>query len=191
MATINIVQQSTPQQITLIQEDISDDLGSSNVVYSSSQPFIPGTLQVFFNGLNMRLNADFVEINNQSFRFINYDSSFLRTINSTNSTLAIKYFKYIDAPEPSLFLSSITTLSTEFEDENEEKFIDDISDQVFPGVTSFFASNQFNTLSLDVYSDNVLLSKDLDFSIVGNDAIYIINRSSIKNNNLVLKYILG
>ena len=58
-------------------------------------------------------------------------------------------------------------------------------------LSDMFASNQFNTLSLEVYSDNVLLSKDLDFSIVGNDAIYIIKRSSIKNNNLVLKYILG
>ena len=101
MATINIIQQSTPQQIRLIQEDISDQLGSSNVVFMVGQNFISGTLQVFLNGLSMRLDSDFNEIGTQSFRFINYDSSFIRTINSPSSTLAVKYFKYFEPSDPS------------------------------------------------------------------------------------------
>jgi hypothetical protein len=196
MATINIIQQSTPQQIRLIQEDISDQLGSSNVVFMVGQNFISGTLQVFLNGLSMRLDSDFNEIGTQSFRFINYDSSFIRTINSPSSTLAVKYFKYFEPSDPSpSSLSIFSDDSSDGEDDivisDIEKYEDDISYQVLPGIVSFFASNSFELGTLEVFSDGKQLTKDIDFSENGNDALIIHDKSLIKNNNLLLKYIIA
>lgn len=192
MAIINIIRNQQSQQIDLIQEDISDQLGGGVVVFFSSQPFLAKSLQVFLNGLNLRLDADFSEVGNQSFRFINYDANFIRTINSSYATLAIKYFK------ESVGTSSISQQnSMDIESKKELKiekvllFEEDLSDQILFGINRVYLSNNFKENSLILESSNFGLQKDIDYTESGLDSINIINKEKIKNKNLIAKYIIG
>lgn len=206
MAIINIIKldQQPVRQIQMIQEDISDQLGGGVVVFYSSQPFLQGSLQVFLNGLNLRLNADFIEINNQTFRFINYDDNFIRTINSTNATLAIKYFIQTTIEASSLTVSAFTleesvepeilesTEEAVLEQEPEEiiLFEEDLTDQVSFGSTRLYLSNDFKDGSLILLSGEYTLELNIDYSESGIDSINLIKKDNIANNNLTAKYII-
>jgi len=208
MAIINIIKldQQPIRQIQMIQEDISDQLGGGVVVFYSSQPFLQGSLQVFLNGLNLRLNADFIEINNQTFRFINYDDNFIKTINSTNATLAIKYFIQTTVEASSLTVSAFTleesiepeileaieetVLEPEPEPEEIILFEEDLTDQVSFGSTRLYLSNDFKDGSLILISGEYTLELDIDYSESGIDSINLIKKDNIANNNLTAKYII-
>jgi hypothetical protein len=208
MAIINIIKldQQPIRQIQMIQEDISDQLGGGVVVFYSSQPFLQGSLQVFLNGLNLRLNADFIEINNQTFRFINYDDNFIRTINSTNATLAIKYFIQTTIEASSLTVSAFTleesvepeileaieetVLEPEPEPEEIILFEEDLTDQVSFGSTRLYLSNDFKDGSLILISGEYTLELNIDYSESGIDSINLIKKDNIANNNLTAKYII-
>jgi hypothetical protein len=206
MAIINIIKldQQPVRQIQMIQEDISDQLGGGVVVFYSSQPFLQGSLQVFLNGLNLRLNADFIEINNQTFRFINYDDNFIRTINSTNATLAIKYFIQTTIEASSLTVSAFTleeSVEPEILESIEEAvlepepeeiilFEEDLTDQVSFGSTRLYLSNDFKDGSLILLSGEYTLELNIDYSESGIDSINLIKKDNIANNNLTAKYII-
>lgn len=290
MATINIIENQNAGQVRLIQEDISDQLGNSNVVYFTTQTFIADTLQIFLNGLSLRANSDFIEVGNNSFRFINYDSSVLNTLNSTNSSLAVKYLKLFTQTEEfqiiqedisdqlgddqitfftsqsflpkslQVFLnglnlrldsdffelnsdffqltnytgdflnilnSSNSTLSVTYikhynqtlrgsgfleiskkgslaeililssglqnynqKIENKTFFEDDLSNQIISGIKTIYLSNNFKEKTLNLFSDNNLLSKNEDYIEEGNDSITILKPKSIINKKLIARYII-
>lgn len=157
MATINIIENQNSGQIRLIQEDISDQLGNSNVVYSTTQNFISDTLQVFLNGLSLRANSDFIEVGNNSFRFINYDNRVLNTLNSSESTLAIKYLKRF-------------TQTEEFQIVQE-----DISDQLGSNQITFLTNQSFLPKSLQVFLNGLNLRLDSDFFELDTDSFQLTN----------------
>lgn len=189
MATINIIPaQPAARQFQLVQEDISDQLGNSTVVFFTSQVFLDKTLQVFLNGLSLRLDSDFSEISNQSFRFINYNTDLIRVINSTNTTLAVKYF--VEASTTTTTSGPSGGPEEEYSGSTTYLYVDDLTSQIFPGITTFYFANSFEPNTLVVFSDEKLLEKNVDYTENGTDSIIIASTSVIQNNNLVAKYII-
>jgi len=157
MATINIIENQNSGQVRLIQEDISDQLGSNNIVYSTGQNFISDTLQVFLNGLSLRANSDFIEVGANSFRFINYDNRVLKTLNSINSTLAIKYLKKFTQTEDFQIVQ------------------EDISDQLGNNEITFITGQTFLPKSLQVFLNGLNLRLDSDFFEINSDSFQLTN----------------
>jgi hypothetical protein len=200
MAIINIIKIEQPsQRVELFQEDLSDQLGSSNVVFTTTNEFSTNSLQVFLNGLNLRLNADFEEINNQGFRFINYNSNFITTINSTQATLAVKYFKKSTTEEESIAPAAFSAFieeepPVEIAAEPEPEVIyheEDLSVQVQFGIDRVYLSRYFVQDSLTLTSSGNVLIRDIDYLESALDTVMIINKDKIINKNLVARYIIS
>jgi hypothetical protein len=156
------------------------------------------------NGLNLRLDSDFFELNNDFFQLTNYSGDFLKILNSNTSTLAVTYIKHYSQTvrSPQFFetakkYSLVSMLSAPPGSESvsnkvfiKDIFEEDLSSQIIPGINNFYLSNKFRDKTLNLFSNENLLIKNQDYIEDSDDTIIIVSPNKIKNKNLIAKYII-